>query len=837
MQLEELKALRPMKPRSINQALQSLPADLDETYERILTKIPAGNTQEALSILRWISFATRPMFVEEIMEICAIRLEEDPEFEIEERYQARDILNILPGLININPPLKSSETPLYGVHTVVFSHFSVQEYLTGSRIISSKARNYTLEAEYSNHFIARSSIAYLSCVNLFDLREEDFPLRGYAWDHWAWHAAYQRDKDTEELVHDTEVLSTSITQSNIKDYYTALQRLKARLSYVAPWRSSTQRIARAQDHALRQPFFFPEFAIEVWKKEYAFDHHSLPVYKFHPVRPENAEIRLLELFPSAKRYGEIRCRIFHVQLDSNPHYDGVSYARRPNDGVGCIRANGLLLQLPMALVQDLRNLRAKTGSQGRVLFLWDIHWDNSTYLVKWQLGLNSRIFKEAQQVAVGLGDKSEKDQDAIEFVREIGTLFIQETASIFASRASISGPTKEVPANRGHKSLPDGIGNAILQLFQRPWWRRMWPVQELMLPQKATLYYGDEAILFDSFQRLFMSQITIKILIGERDYSVLVSDRAWIGAQRISLVRARYLLGHHPTLPELLWATEFHLATDRIDKVYALFGLLDTDEQDSEFLVHEATKSDEENFINVAVHIINRYRNLDILSYASHHRPLKTSLPSWVPDFSVAGDEARPLFGGTFGPSGSRSRFNVGGSKYTCPALARDSRILVVQGDMFDDVRILFRAFNDFESEVSLSDLYAAVKDYRAELTPETFWRTVQADQKDGNRLEEPNAKIFEPTLSQDECPEFGFCKGRRLVLTSEGHLGLVPVRTQAGNKIVVLAGGKVPYILEQMPEGFEMIGEWFEVLILRPCADCLLFTTATFTESWTERR
>ena len=178
-----------MKPRSINQALQSLPADLDETYERILTKIPAGNTQEALSILRWISFATRPMFVEEIMEICAIRLEEDPEFEIEERYQARDILNILPGLININPPLKSSETPLYGVHTVVFSHFSVQEYLTGSRIISSKARNYTLEAEYSNHFIARSSIAYLSCVNLFDLREEDFPLRGYAWDHWAWHAA------------------------------------------------------------------------------------------------------------------------------------------------------------------------------------------------------------------------------------------------------------------------------------------------------------------------------------------------------------------------------------------------------------------------------------------------------------------------------------------------------------------------------------------------------------------------------------------------------------------------------------------------------------------------
>ena len=810
-----------MKPRSINQALQSLPGDLDETYERILTKIPAGNTQEALSILRWISSATRPMFVEEIMEICAIRLKEDPEFDVEERYQPRDILDLLPGLITINPPLKSSETLLYGLHTVVFSHFSVQEYLTGSRIISSKARNYSLEAEYSNHFIARSLLAYLSCVNLFHLREEDFPLRGYAWDHWAWHAAYQPDKDTEELVHDTEVLSTSITQSTMQEYGAALQRLKARLSYVATWRSSTTQSARSQADALRLPFFFPEFESKLWKEEYALDPQFLPAYKFHHVRPENAEIRLLELFPSSKRYGEIRCRVFHVQLDSNPRYDAVSYASRPDDGVGYIRANGLVLQLPRALVQDLRNLRAKTGSQGRVLFLWDIHWDNSTHLVKWQLRLNSRIFKQAQQVAIGLGDKSEKDEDAIEFVREIDTLFIQKIASTFASRVDSTSSSNGFLTNMDKKSLSDGIGVAILQLFQRPWWRRMWPVQELMLPQKATLYYGDEAILFDSFHRLFMSQITIKVLIGEKDYSVLVSDRAWIGAQRISLVRASYLLGHHPTLPELLWATEYHLATDRIDKVYALFGLLDPEEQDSEFLVHDVTKSDEENFVNVAVHIINRYQNLDILSYASHHRPLETSLPSWVPDFSVAGDDARPLFGGTFGPSGSTNIFNAGGTKCACPELAKDSRILVAQGHVFDNVRILFRALDDFESEASLSDLYASVKESGAELALETFWTTVQADQYDGNRLEKPISGIVESTLSQDGCPDFGFCKGRRLVLTSEGHLGLAPVRTQVGNKIVVLAGGKVPYILKKMDEGFEIAGEWFESPIIRVCADC----------------
>ncbi|KAH6695893.1 hypothetical protein BKA61DRAFT_531543 [Leptodontidium sp. MPI-SDFR-AT-0119] len=799
LQLEELKALRPMKPRSINQALRTLPSDLDETYERILSKIPAGNTTEALSILRWISFAARPLFVEEIMEICAVRLNEDPEFDSEERYQPRDILDALPGLITINPPLKSSKSPIYGLHTVTFSHFSVQEYLTGSRIISSAARYYALEAEYSNHFIARSSIAYLSCCNLFDLRKEDFPLRGYAWDHWAWHAAYQRNKDTEELVADAEALTTSIGHSNMQDCRIALQHLKARLSYVAEWRPSTARRAREQEHALRLPFFFQEFESEVWEKEYKFDHQSLPAYKFRPVRPENAEIHLLELFPSSKRYGEIRCRIFHVLLDSNPGYDGVSYAGRPNDTIGTIRANGLLLQMPRALVQDLRNLRAKTGSQGRVLFLWDIHWNNSPYLVNWQLRLNSRIFKQAQQVAIGLGDKSERDHGAIEFVREI--------ESICASRIDTAGSLPAI-ATSNHKSLSEGIGFAILQLFQRPWWRRMWPVQELMLPRKATLYYGDESITFDSFQKLFSSQQTIKHLIGVQDYSVLVSDRAWMGAQRISLLRGRYFLGHHPTLPELLWATEFHLAKDRVDKVYALFGLLEPEEQDSEFLAHDASKSDEENFVNVAVHIINRYRDLDILSYASHHRPLESLMPSWVPDFSIPGDDVRPLVEGTFGLPGSSNMFNVSGSKSDHPKLARNSRSLIVHGYSFDDVRISFRAFDDSESGVSLLDLYTTVKQTRAELTLETFWRTVQAGQKDGLRLETVERDIAESTLSRNECPESGFCKGRRLVLSSEGHLCLAPVRSQVGDKIVVLVGGKVPYILRKTDEGFEIIGE-----------------------------
>ena len=551
---------------------------------------------------------------------------------------------------------------------------------------------------------------------------------------------------------------------------------------------------------MRLPFFLPEFESEVWKSEYTVNDRSLPEYKLKPVDLENAEIRLVELFPSPKRYGEIRCRIFHVLLDSNPVYDSVSYASKLIDTIGYIRANGLLLPLPSAVIESLRNVRAKGGTRGRVLFLWDIMWEPDIYLFGWKLRLNYRIFKQAQQVAIGLGgDDREKDHCAIEFVRE------------FESMLASGGATAEFSTNmltRSHKNSSNSLGNALLQLFQRPWWRRIWPVHELVLPRKATLSYGDEAITFDGIQTLFSNQQAIRNLIGDWEFSMLESNLAWRGAQRISLLRAHYLLGHHLTLPELLWAIDFHNSSDRSDSLYAIYGLLEPEEQDSKIFTQDPHKSVEENFIDVAVYIVNRYQNLDILSYASHHRPVQPSLPSWVPVFSVAGDDVYPLVQSTFGPPGATSMFNAGGIKSDHPVLAGDFRSLIVRGYQFDEVQTLFRASDDAESRSSLLDLYTAVKQ-RTKITPEIFWGTVQADQRDNHRIGKANA-MTDPALRQDGSPESGFCKGRRLVLTLEGHLCFAPGSSQMGDKIVVLVGGKVPYMLRKMADGFKVIGEWF---------------------------
>jgi hypothetical protein len=99
------------------------------------------------------------------------------------------------------------------------------------------------------------------------------------------------------------------------------------------------------------------------------------------------------------------------------------------------------------------------------------------------------------------------------------------------------------------------------------------------LPLKATLYCGDIAINFDTFQRFFERGNSIKALIGDIQFSKLASEEAWIGARRVSAIRTQYQQGRHATLPELLWATQYHQVREPIIKIYAIVGLLTSQDQ------------------------------------------------------------------------------------------------------------------------------------------------------------------------------------------------------------------------------------------------------------------
>jgi hypothetical protein len=57
---------------------------------------------------------------------------------------------------------------------------------------------------------------------------------------------------------------------------------------------------------------------------------------------------------------------------------------------------------------------------------------------------------------------------------------------------------------------------------------------------------------------------------------------------------------------------------------------------------------------------------------------------------------------------------------------------------------------------------------------------------------------------------EHHYRTGRRLCRTFEECLGMVPSDAQAGDRIIVRPGGRVPYVIRKEQDGIKLIGEWY---------------------------
>lgn len=70
--MEELKRLKLMRPCDVVSVLDTLPRDLDATYDRILAKIDILYYREDFAALQWLTFAARPLYIEEVAEACVL---------------------------------------------------------------------------------------------------------------------------------------------------------------------------------------------------------------------------------------------------------------------------------------------------------------------------------------------------------------------------------------------------------------------------------------------------------------------------------------------------------------------------------------------------------------------------------------------------------------------------------------------------------------------------------------------------------------------------------------------------------------------------------------------
>ncbi|KAF4885827.1 hypothetical protein CGCFRS4_v011684 [Colletotrichum fructicola] len=150
----------PLRGREdVAQALSTLPATLHETYTHMLLNIPDTIQKVALSALKWMVAAKRPLFIEEVLDAAYIRTSSPlSEKQHDNRCPASDLVQVLRALATVEPRVKDYENIPAKHHTIMLSHNSVQEFLTGTEIGNTRAKSFAFSIDAANDAIGRGCI-------------------------------------------------------------------------------------------------------------------------------------------------------------------------------------------------------------------------------------------------------------------------------------------------------------------------------------------------------------------------------------------------------------------------------------------------------------------------------------------------------------------------------------------------------------------------------------------------------------------------------------------------------------------------------------------------------
>ncbi|KAK1069202.1 hypothetical protein LTR74_005009 [Friedmanniomyces endolithicus] len=217
-QLDALQACLDLP--SLREALQSLPAGLNETYTRILRGIPEMHKARAIRILQFLTFAENPLRLEEIVDAIAVNLEQTPAFEPENRLlDPREIAGYCSSLTKFtarrsikyrdnidraaqfrreiyrieHPAEATDEDPDLIYEEVVelqLAHASVNDYLVSDQVPEDFKES--LRQDLAHQAIADISVAYLmTAAHTFEGPDNSssLPFLQYCAENWMPHAA------------------------------------------------------------------------------------------------------------------------------------------------------------------------------------------------------------------------------------------------------------------------------------------------------------------------------------------------------------------------------------------------------------------------------------------------------------------------------------------------------------------------------------------------------------------------------------------------------------------------------------------------------------------------
>jgi hypothetical protein len=450
--------------------LSELPKDLNETYARILAHIEdQGLFREAYNSLVWLAASTQPMWIEDLVEACAVRLDRIPVLDRSECQTPYNIVEMLHDLVKIQPPiLKDADVP-DRCHTVALAHFSVLEFLTEKDITKSSASSFGFKPEDAHDFLARSCLSYLYYYNSFSRRKERFPLREYAWYNWEKHisipgystiTAHDPFRGRAQRLYNSLCFESGYPPFNIDPVEVTLNR-------VLDWMPVNGR-ERLKD-PLNIPYFHPKFEIFGISSEQALELSPQRHYNYRQLDNmdhSTSEIRLLAMLPSLDPRTQIRGQLIHAPMNTSQPYVALSYVwgdRNPSDHVVIDDSS---LPITANLASILRRIRLRSDLQLPVLWVDALCVNISDPEEKiQQVVLMPKIYQNAQEVLISLGSEQPGDENGILAISRLASL---SSNDLLSPRTSSFRQFRELVLNL----FVTGKSSPILGVFDLPWWSR-----------------------------------------------------------------------------------------------------------------------------------------------------------------------------------------------------------------------------------------------------------------------------------------------------------------------------------------------------------------------------
>lgn len=295
----------------------------------------------------------------------------------------------------------------------------------------------------------------------------------------------------------------------------------------------------------------------------------------------------------------------HVPLSKAPPYNALSYHWGETTNTTAIEVNAIQVQVSVNLEAALRRL----GAAGIYTIWADALCINQRDKKEksHQVPRIGAIFRKASEVAIWLGDELDMDETSREYLS--------------------TGTIPEIDRDTCLSTLP--IFNHLLG---RPYWRRVWIIQELAVASRISLFCERYRIPWQSIDASCRCCQT-ESFTNSPGRSADENVRRFIMLRR---VRAEVLSRQPIHLLDALYRTTSSLATDPWDRIFALLGLT----FDGSHFVPEPSYfgSVSQSFTEFATSLLKSNEPLNFIYLRSANRKVAGDLPSWVPDWTDLDD-------------------------------------------------------------------------------------------------------------------------------------------------------------------------------------------------------